>query len=204
MFTGLVQAVGSVASREATERGARIEIAFGEWDHSPALGDSISVSGCCLTVAAAPGEGTFAFDMVPETLARTTLGALAAGSQVNLEHAATPSTLLGGHMVQGHVDGVGEVVELQADPADWRVVFRCPPDVGRFMVPKGSVTVDGVSLTITEVDGGRFGVALIPTTLECTTLDALGVGSRVNIEADIMTKTIVRTLDHIQHSRAGS
>src|SRR5262245_31080860 len=139
MFTGLVQSVGTVRSVEQSTSGARIIIDASGWSHRPAPGDSISVNGCCLTVAAPPGPANhLAFDAVAETLSKTTLSALAPGSRVNLEHAATASTLLGGHVVQGHVEGVGVVVNVHTG-RDWRLTVRPPAELMEFMVPKGSV-----------------------------------------------------------------
>lgn len=195
MFTGLVQAVGTVASVERRGVGVRLGIDPGAWEYRPALGDSISISGCCLTVAGLEGA-VWAFDVVPETLAKTTLGELAPGSRVNLEHAATPTTLLGGHVVQGHVDGVG-VVESVTTESEWRVRVRPPAGLMEYMTPKGSVCVEGVSLTLARVEPREwFEVALIPTTLEKTTLGNLRTGSRVNLEADVFAKTVVNWLHH--------
>ena len=197
MFTGLVQAVGRVTSVEARGAGVRLRVDPAGWGYSPGLGESISVSGCCLTVAGVeggPGGQIWAFDAVPETLAKTTLGGLAAGSRVKLEHAATPTTLLGGHVVQGHVDGVG-VVESVVTEGEWRVRVRPPAGLMEYMTPKGSVCVEGVSLTLARVEPREwFEVALIPVTLEKTTLGELRAGSRVNVEADVFAKTVVNWL----------
>lgn len=203
MFTGLVQSKGRVASAAPAAAGARLVIDASAWGHRPGLGDSISVSGVCLTVAAlGPAPGAMAFDVVPETLGKTTLGSLRAGSTVNLEHACRADTLLGGHIVQGHVDGVGAVVDVRADPADWRIVIEPPPganigaDLMEFCAPKGSIAVEGVSLTIASLDPGarRVEIALIPTTLELTTLGALRAGDRVNLEMDCIAKQVVHWL----------
>lgn len=196
MFTGLVQHLGRLVSITPTPTGRRLIVDPAGWGHSPSAGDSIAVSGCCLTVVrATPAE--WAFDLVPETLAKTTLGEMGPGAAVNLEHAATPTTLLGGHVVQGHVDGVGRVTRVQRG-GDWRVEFRPPAELVACMIPKGSVCVEGVSLTLARVDGaaGTFEVALIPTTLEKTTLASLRVGDGVNIEADAMVKAIVHVVRH--------
>ncbi len=197
MFTGLVQAKGRVSTVEPTARGVRLSVDLGGWPHRPALGDSISVSGCCLTVAAAD-RSTIAFDAIPETLAKTTLGDLRPGAEVNLEHACRADTLMGGHIVQGHVDGVGAVERVAANPEDWRLTIRPPAGFMEWVAPKGSVTIEGVSLTIAEVNVERatFGVALIPTTLGLTTLGALREGSRVNLEGDVIAKTVVHWLKH--------
>lgn len=193
MFTGLVQAVGTVRSLEPSAAGQRLFVDGRGWDYRPAVGDSISVCGCCLTVGEPPGEANLlAFDVVSETLLKTTLGALRPGARVNLEHSATVTTLLGGHVVQGHVDGVG-VVEQVRTGADWRLTVRPPGPLMEFMTPKGSVCLDGVSLTLAAVDpgAGLIEVALIPTTLANTTLGAASVGTKCNIETDILARTIV-------------
>lgn len=194
MFTGLVQAVGRVSAIERTGRGpmapVRLRIDPGSWGHRPALGDSICVSGVCLTVAGRGGKGrTLDFDVIPETLARTKLGGLRVGDGVNLEHAVTAATLMGGHFVQGHVDSVGRVASVSRG-GDWRVRVRVGPELRAFMIPKGSVCVDGVSLTIAALYADAFEVALIPTTLELTTLVDLRPGDDVNIEADMLVKAV--------------
>ncbi|MDX2116730.1 MAG: riboflavin synthase [Planctomycetota bacterium] len=203
MFTGLVEAVGVV--RDITQRGpaasaiTRLVVEAREWPHRPELGESISVNGCCLTLAAPLEQagGAMAFDAVPETLSKTTLGTLRPGSRVNLEKSATPTTLLGGHIVQGHVDGVGRVVHVQRGE-DWRVRVEPPTAMMEYIVPKGSITMQGVSLTIAALDvkAGWFEVALIPTTLQKTTLAELDAGHGVNLEADAMAKTIIHWLKH--------
>lgn len=199
MFTGLVQAVGVVAS--AQDRGAirRLTIDTAGWAHRPGLGDSIAVSGCCLTVAAIDAGGRLAFDAIPETLAKTTLGGLEPGSRVNLEHSVTPTTLLDGHIVQGHVDGLARVVQVQAGD-DWRVRLEPGEGLARYVVPKGSVCVAGVSLTVAALSGAGespawFEVALIPETLERTTLRDLEPGDRVNLECDAMVKAMAHLLE---------
>lgn len=202
MFTGLVQAIGTVERSERTPAGVRLSVSpqgpGGGWGYTPSLGESMSVSGCCLTVAGTdPITGAWLFDVVRETLAKTTLGGLGSGKRVNLEHSVTPATLLGGHLVQGHVDGVG-VVEQVNRGGDWRVRVRPPAGLMEYMTPKGSVAMDGVSLTLAEVDvaSGWFEVALIPTTLEATTLGGLEEGGRCNLEADAVVKTVVHWLKH--------
>lgn len=209
MFTGLIQRVGVVAARRESTAGARIEIDTLGWGHTPRRGDSIAVSGCCLTVAEDPAShgGRLAFDVVPQSLRLTTIGRLEQGSRVNLEHSATPQTLLGGHIVQGHVDGLGEVLRVlrPQDPGsggEWRTRVGVPGDLIEYMTPKGSVALEGVSLTLAEVDPGEawFEVALIPTTLEETTLGELAPGDPVNIEADTIAKTVVH---HLRHFAAG-
>ncbi len=141
-----------------------------------------------------------AFDAIPETLSKTTLGSLRVGDRVNLEHAAIASTLLGGHIVQGHIDGVGSVATIKTD-GQWRVRVKPPRELIRYMTPKGSVSLDGVSLTLAAVGPTWIEVALIPTTLDKTTLASWRVGSRVNIEADVMAKTIVTHLERMSVGR---
>jgi riboflavin synthase len=203
MFTGLVQAVGTVTSANRGADGVlRLGVDTAGWDHRPAKGDSVAVDGCCLTVMAEPVGGELLFEAVPQTLALTTLASVQPGQRVNLEHAATASTLLGGHIVQGHIDGVGIVERIQ-EGGDWRVTIRVPAGVEAFMFARGSVCVAGVSLTLAEVsnDGRVVTVALIPTTLALTNLAELKPGRGVNIEADAMTKAVVATVQRITESR---
>jgi riboflavin synthase len=199
VFTGLVQHVGVVASTAQLGATVRLVVDSADWAHRPARGDSICISGCCLTLAEPmlDGSSLMAFDVVPETLAKTKLGRLVPGDRVNLEHSVTASTLMGGHVVQGHVDGVAPVIAVQSSD-DWRISFRPPTDLLPYFVPKGSVCIDGVSLTLAHVDvaAGQIGVALIPETLAKTTLGRLKPGDTVNVEADVLVKTIVHTLRH--------
>ena len=194
MFTGIVQAVGTVVS--LTPRGGDVELlvdtaALGLSD--AAVGDSIAVGGACLT-ATRIDVTRFAADVSNETLAKTTLGRLRAGSRVNLEKALKAGQALGGHYVTGHVDGVGRVLDARDDGRSWRVTFEVPADLARYVAPKGSVTVEGVSLTVNEVDGARFGVNLIPHTREVTTLGLLQPGDPVNVEIDIIARYVERLL----------
>lgn len=208
VFTGLIQALGRVVAFgphfPATSSGVtRLEIDLCGWAYRPELGASIAVNGCCLTVAALDGAGKIAaFDLMAQTLAVTGLGALRVGDAVNLEHAATPTTFLGGHVVLGHVDGLGEVVGLEKD-GQWRLRVRLPSDLGMHAVDKGSITLDGVSLTIARVEdqrgaGARDGcvidVCLIPETLARTNLGARVVGDRLHIEADYLAKLVARQI----------
>jgi riboflavin synthase len=172
----------------------RLVVEAPEWDYRPALGESIAVSGCCLTLAK-EFDGTMRFDVVRETLTRTMLGGLGEGAAVNVERSLAVGDPLGGHMVQGHVDGVGAVERVQQG-GDWRVWLRPPVELMRYMAPKGSVCLDGVSLTLAGVGAGSIEVALIPTTLEKTTLRQWKAGDRVNIEADVLAKTVVHYLEH--------
>ncbi|MEM6459990.1 MAG: riboflavin synthase [Planctomycetota bacterium] len=194
MFNGLVQAVGRVLATEKRDAGLRLKIDRGGLTGPIATGDSVCISGVCLTVVEVDAD-TLAFEAVAETLDRSTLGTLGVGDRVNLETALTASQPLGGHFVQGHVDGVGEVTAVSDDPLAWRTTVRAPEALRDYLVPKGSVTVDGVSLTIASLGGdGTFDVALIPETLGRTTLDAALAGRRVNLEMDVLTKTVVQTV----------
>ncbi|HTT43461.1 MAG TPA: riboflavin synthase [Steroidobacteraceae bacterium] len=194
MFTGIVQDVGRIERHEARGGDLRLVIRCDRLDvRRLALGDSIAVQGCCLTVVeqAAP---SFAVDVSRETLALTTLGQLAAGAAVNLEPALRAGDALGGHLVSGHVDGVAQVLSISAEARSQRVVFGVPVKLERFLAPKGSVCVDGVSLTVNEVGAASFGVNLIPHTQAVTTLGALSAGTRVNIEVDQLARYLARLL----------
>ena len=188
MFTGLVQGVGSVAWVERSDDGARITIATPLVPELNA-GDSIAINGVCLT-AVDLADDSFVADAMNETLARSSLGDLAPGSSVNLELPLRATDRLGGHVVQGHVDGVGEVFDQHDDGFARRVRIGAPAEVLRYVVEKGSIAVDGVSLTVTEVDDRSFTVSLIPETLERTTLGGIGAGRRVNLEVDVLAKYV--------------
>ena len=198
MFTGLVQSVGTVREAAQTKEGLRLAIEPKPWRDDPDRrvrhGDSICVSGVCLTLAGDPENGLLRFDVVAETLRRSTLGSLGVGSRVNLEPSLRAGDAMGGHFVQGHVDAVVEVTQVRDDPGDWRVRCAMPAGQEALFASKGSVTVEGVSLTLAEVDRASFAVALIPTTLEETTLGALEAGSRVNVETDVLARTVVSAL----------
>ena len=185
MFTGIVRERGRVVSAERNGGGVRLRIAAAETAQA-APGDSISVSGCCLTVTAVDGDA-LEFDAVPETIARSTLGALEPGTKVNLEPALRAGEPLGGHFVQGHVDGRARVLALEPDGGGARLRLQLPAELGRYCVEKGSLAVDGVSLTIAGLDDG-VEIALIPFTLEHTTLGALVPGDEVNVEVDLLAK----------------
>ncbi len=194
MFTGIVAGLGRVRSLEAVGGDRRIVIAAGQLDMAGVhAGDSICVSGVCLT-ALDPDERGFSADVSNETLSRTTLGQLAAGDAVNLERSLTPATPMGGHFVSGHVDGVGRVVSVEADGRAERWVFEVPEALARYIAPKGSIAIDGVSLTVNEVEGARFGVALIPHTRAVTTFGARRAGDSVNIEVDLIARYVERLL----------
>jgi riboflavin synthase len=192
MFTGIIEELGRVRAVHAA--GARIEIECTDVLADASIGASIAVNGCCLTVIEI-GDGWWAADAQPETLARTTLGTLEPGDPVNLERPVRLADRLGGHLVQGHVDGVG-TVQARAPEADGSAVvtIAAPDAVLRYVVEKGSVTVDGVSLTVTRVDDAAFAVALIPHTLAVTTLGSRGPGDVVNLEVDVLAKYVERLL----------
>lgn len=194
MFTGIVQAVGRIRSLDSHGGDIRLTVETAGLDLAGiAVGDSIAVSGACLT-AIALEPGAFAADVSRETLDRTILGALGPGSPVNLERALRAGDALGGHYVTGHVDGLARVVDVRQDARSWRVRFEVPAALARYLAPKGSATVDGVSLTVNEVEGRVFGVNLIPHTLEVTTLGALAPGRVVNLEVDIIARYVERLM----------
>ena len=192
MFTGIIEAVGTLSAIEARGGDVRLAVHCGSLDLSGAsVGDSIAVNGCCLTVVALGGGG-FAVDVSRETLALTTLGALERGSRVNLERALTLSKLLGGHLVTGHVDGIGQVESRVDDGRSVRFRIRAPEALARYLARKGSICVDGVSLTVNEVDGAAFGVNIVPHTLEATIFGGYRNGSRINLEVDIVARYLER------------
>ena len=193
MFTGIVEELGTVRHVSATSSGSRLEIACARILDRLSVDDSVNVGGACLTVIDRDDRG-FACDVVPETLSRTTLGELLRGSRVNLERAATPETALGGHLVQGHVDGTTKLVARRAEGEGARLRFALPKTTARYVVMKGFITVDGVSLTIAGIGKTYFEVALIPHTAERTTLGSLRVGEAVNLEVDIVAKYVERLL----------
>jgi riboflavin synthase len=193
MFTGIIEELGTVVAIDELGDSARLSIRGATVTSDAAHGDSISVNGVCLTVVDNE-DGVFTADVMGETLHRSTLGALSPGSAVNLERAATVATRLGGHIVQGHVDGVGSVLSREAGDQWETVTFALPAGLARYVVEKGSITVDGISLTVMAVTDDTFSVGLIPTTLKLTTLGAKGVGERVNLEVDIMAKYVEKLL----------
>lgn len=189
MFTGLVQALAQIVEIHAEPPGKRLLVRAPEIAAAAKIGDSIAANGCCLTVIALEGE-KLAFEAGPETLSRTNLGELAAGSLVNLETSLAVGDRLGGHFVTGHVDGVGTVAGCEKQ-GEWTTLwFGFPPGLGRQLVSKGSVAVDGVSLTLVDVEPDRFSVQLIPHTLAATTLGRRAVGDRVNLETDLLAKYV--------------
>lgn len=193
MFTGIVEELGVVEALVDQGDAIRLTVRGPHVTVDAALGDSVAVNGCCLTVAERDQE-TFTADVMRETLDKTSLGDLEPGDRVNLERAVTPATRLGGHIVQGHVDGTGTV--LARTPSEhWELVeVSVPAPLARYLVPKGSVTVDGVSLTVVDVGDDRFTVSLIPETLARTTLGSRAAGERVNLEVDVIAKYVERLL----------
>jgi riboflavin synthase len=201
MFTGLVEALGTVQRVEDDGSGGRhlVVVAPGVAAEL-ALGESVAINGACLTVVEHDAE-TCHFQAGPETLCRTNLSDLAPGDRVNLERSLRLGDRLGGHIVQGHVDGVGSIADRQRQ-GDWETVwFRCPPDLAQQMVPKGSVAVDGVSLTLVDVELDRFSVMLIPHTLANTTLGFKAVGAAVNLETDLFAKYVRKWAAQVLGSR---
>ncbi len=194
MFTGIVQDVGKVLALTPRDGAMRLTVAVDRLELVRiAVGDSICVQGCCVTALELQGK-TFQADLSRETLARTTLGELRPGSSVNLEPALRAGDPLGGHLVSGHVDDVARVVRRAHDAGSVQVLIEVPPALARYLARKGSVAVDGVSLTVNEVEGARFGVNLIPHTLAVTTLGALTLGSRVNVEVDPIARYVERLM----------
>ncbi|WP_107767387.1 riboflavin synthase [Nocardioides terrigena] len=200
MFTGIVEELGTVAAIEEQGDALRLSISAQTVLEGTGLGDSISVNGCCLTVTDVT-DGTWTADVMAETLDKTSLAGARPGDRVNLERAVTPQTRLGGHIVQGHVDAVGEV--LRRTPSEhWEVVeVSLPRHLAPYLVDKGSITVDGVSLTVVEAGDESFTVSLIPETLARTTLGSRAVGDRVNLEADIIAKHVEKLLQSGLHTR---
>jgi riboflavin synthase len=193
VFTGIVRERGRVVSLSRSADGARLRIAAPGTAAGTAVGDSVAISGVCLT-AVAVADGEVEFDAVAETLRRSSLGRLEVGADVNVEPALRAGEPLGGHYVQGHVDGVGRVRSVEPEGDGRLVRFDAPTELLRYCVEKGSVTVEGVSLTVTDVDETGFGVALVPHTLTVTTLGALEPGDEVNLEADVLAKYVEKLL----------
>jgi riboflavin synthase len=190
MFTGLVETTAPVVALDLSEAGARLTVRTAL---EAAVGDSIAVNGCCLTVATQMAD-TFAFDLLRETLARTDLGDLQPGMPVNLERALAANGRLGGHFVQGHIDGTGEVLAFEAVGADYRLEIKLPSEFARYVVFKGAIAIDGISLTVAEVSEESFVVWIIPHTRAVTNLAVRRAGERVNLEFDLLAKYVERLL----------
>jgi len=194
MFTGIVEAIGEIADMQERGGDMRLRIRTGKLDLSDVkLGDSICTSGCCLTVTGLPGDGYWC-DVSNESLAFTTLGGLKPGDRVNLEKSLTPQSRLGGHIVSGHVDGVGEVVSFADDGRSVRWVFRAPESLAKYIAHKGSICVDGTSLTVNAVRGAEFDLNIIPQTTAETLFSEYQVGTRVNLEVDVIARYLERLL----------
>ena len=194
MFTGIIEAVGRVLAREDRRGDARLRVASGGLDLGDVrVGDIIAVNGVCLTAVELPGDGFWA-DVSAESLSRTTLGALRPGDPVNLEKALTPTSRLGGHLVAGHVDGVGRVLERRPEARSVRFVIEAPRELARYIAEKGSIAVDGVSLTVNRVEGARFDLNIVPHTLQGTTIDQYQPGRPVNLEVDVIARHLERLL----------
>lgn len=206
MFTGIIQAIGEVRQLQPSGGDMRLRIATGKLDLSDvALGDSIAVNGVCLTAVELPGDG-FVADVSRETLSLTSLGGLKAGSRVNLEKALTLATRLGGHLVSGHVDGLGRVLERHDDARSVRFTIEAPDALARYIAHKGSISVDGTSLTVNAVDGSRFELNIVPHTLRETIMGGYAAGSRVNLEVDLVARYLERLLlgDAAAHTAGGA
>jgi riboflavin synthase len=192
MFTGLVQELGRVTAVRRTADGARVTVA-GRIAHDLAQGDSVAVNGVCLT-ATGVGDGSFQADVMEETLRHSSLGAVRDGTAVNLELPLRASDRLGGHLVQGHVDGMGTVREVAGEGFARRLRIQADPGLGRYLVDRGSIAVDGISLTVASVDGDEFAVSLIPETLERTNLGSAEPGQTVNLEVDVVAKYVEKLI----------
>jgi riboflavin synthase len=193
VFTGIIREVGLTAAITGHSDGIRLQVEAPQTAATTSVGDSVSIDGCCLT-AVALEDGSIAFDAVPETLSRTTLGGLSIGARVNVEPALRAGEPLGGHYVQGHVDGVGAVRSAKDEGEGRRVWINAPNEILRNAVEKGSITVQGVSLTVAELDDTGFAVALVPHTLAATTLGELAARHAVNLEVDVLAKYVERLL----------
>lgn len=194
MFTGIIEAIGQVAGLQQRGGDVRLRIRTGKLDLSDvALGDSIAVNGVCLTAVELPGDG-FVADVSRETLSLTSLGQLQPGGQVNLEKALTLATRLGGHLVSGHVDGLGSVIERHDDARSVHFAIEAPPELARYIAHKGSITVDGTSLTVNAVSGARFELNIVPHTLHETIMGSYVAGRRVNLEVDLIARYLERLL----------
>lgn len=203
MFTGIIEAVGNLSAREQRSGDQRLHIQSSDLDFSDVkLGDSIAVSGVCLTAVELSGKGFWA-DVSSESLRLTTLGELALGDQVNLEKALMPTTRLGGHLVSGHVDGIGELISRTPEARSHCLRLRVPAELARYIAAKGSVCIDGVSLTVNRVHKTEFEVNIVPHTWEVTTLDEYVAGRRVNLEVDVIARYLERLLNGGENAAGG-
>lgn len=200
MFTGIIEELGSIKRMTALPDGARIEVSASTVLEDARTGDSIAVNGVCLTVVDR-GRDWFAADVSAETLRRTSLKAAKSGSRVNLERPLTPASRLGGHIVQGHVDGTGNFIEARPSGDGWIVRIGYPDDLGRYIVEKGSISVDGISLTVASLGDGWFEIAVIPHTWKVTNLSSLQRGAPVNLEVDVIAKYVERMLGAFTQSQ---
>lgn len=204
MFTGIIEAIGEIAEMKQQGGDMRLRIRTGKLDLGDVkLGDSICTSGCCLTVTELPGDGYWC-DVSNESLAFTTLGGLKVGSQVNLEKSLMPQSRMGGHIVSGHVDGVGEVVSSADDGRSVRWVIRAPDELAKYIAHKGSITVDGTSLTVNAVNGAEFDLNIIPQTSEETIFSSYQAGTKVNLEVDVIARYLERLLQGDAAAQSGS
>jgi len=194
MFTGLVEELGAVLSISATAEGGRLAIAAPKVSDGLTVDESVATNGVCLTVVAVEGQ-RFEVDLAPETLSRTNLGRLRPGDRVALERSVTLQTRLGGHLVQGHVDGTAIIVEAKREGIQRSMRFESGPEIMRYIVPKGFVALDGASLTVVDADAASFSIALIPHSAELTTLGFRGVGEPVNVEVDLIAKYVERFVE---------
>jgi len=193
MFTGIIEELGAIRKISSVPDGARLEVSAAVVLEGAGTGDSIAVNGVCLTLVD-QGPGWFAADVSAETLRRTSLKAARTGTRVNLERPLTPSSRLGGHIVQGHVDGTGAFIEARASGDGWVVRIGFPPELGRYIVEKGSIAVDGISLTVAALGDQWFEIAIIPHTWKATNLSSLERGAPVNLEVDVIAKYVERML----------
>jgi len=194
MFTGIIEAIGEIATIEPRGGDVRLRVKTGKLPlEGVQLGDSICTSGVCLTVVDLPGDGYWA-DVSNETLSLTTVGTWSTGTKVNLERALTPESRLGGHIVSGHVDGMGTVVERYEEGRSWRFLIEAPAELARYVAHKGSICIDGTSLTVNSVNGARFDLNIIPQTMAETVIGGYQVGTQVNLEVDVIARYLERLL----------
>ena len=201
MFTGIVQKTGRIVELQRQGRAGRLTLECEPWATPLELGESIAVNGCCLTVARIDGR-RFGFDVLEETFARTSIGGRTMGQRLNLERALTPDTRLGGHLVSGHVDGVGEIVAVKQLGRAKEYWIKAPDELAKYIAEKGSITVDGISLTVNAIDGAKFKLTIVPHTSAETTVDEWQTGVKVNLEVDVIARYLERLLlgDKAAHS----